>query len=45
MHVGSTFDAMGPHGLLITGTIYTLIGIFALSFCIGNFRFLIDLHA
>lgn len=34
--VGPTFDAMGPHGLLIAGTVCTLGGIFLLSICTGE---------
>ncbi|TGO52586.1 hypothetical protein BCON_0138g00020 [Botryotinia convoluta] len=32
VQIGPTFDAMGPRGLLIAGTICTLIGIFALRY-------------
>lgn len=34
--VGPTFDAKGPRGLLIAGSLCTLIGIFALSFSTGK---------
>lgn len=34
--VGPTFDVMDPRGLLIAGTICTLIGIFSFSFCTGE---------
>ena len=34
--IGPTFDAMGPHALLIAGTICTLAGIFSLSVCTGE---------
>lgn len=34
--VGPTFDAKGPRGLLIAGSLCTLIGIFALSFATGE---------
>ncbi|EMR82571.1 putative riboflavin transporter mch5 protein [Botrytis cinerea BcDW1] len=33
VQIGPTFDAMGPRGLLIAGTICTLIGILAFSVC------------
>ncbi|KAI9371760.1 MFS general substrate transporter [Aspergillus egyptiacus] len=33
VQIGPTFDAMGPRALIIAGTICTLGGIFALSFC------------
>ncbi|KAL3479831.1 MFS general substrate transporter [Aspergillus californicus] len=33
VQVGPTFDAMGPRGLMIAGSICTLAGVFALSVC------------
>lgn len=34
--VGPTFDAKGPRGLLIAGSLCTLVGVFALSFSTGK---------
>ncbi|QSZ32719.1 hypothetical protein DSL72_002298 [Monilinia vaccinii-corymbosi] len=42
VQVGPTFDAMGPRGLLIAGTICTLIGIFALSVCTEYYQILLS---
>ncbi|THV49890.1 hypothetical protein BGAL_0174g00070 [Botrytis galanthina] len=42
VQIGPTFDAMGPRGLLITGTICTLIGIFALSFCTERYQIILS---
>jgi hypothetical protein len=39
VQVGPTFDAMGPRALIIAGTVCTLVGIFALSVCTGEFGF------
>lgn len=39
VQVGPTFDAMGPRALIVAGSICTLIGIFALSFCTGRISF------
>ena len=36
VQVGPTFDAIGPRGLIIAGTICTLIGIFSFSFATGK---------
>lgn len=45
VQVGPTFDAKGPRGLLIAGSICTLVAIFALSTCTGGIKFHILLHA
>lgn len=45
VQVGPTFDAMGPRGLIIAGTICTLIGIFSLSVSTGKIGFHTILHA
>jgi MFS family permease len=37
MLVGPTFDARGPRGLLAAGSICTLVGVFMLSLCTGEF--------
>ncbi|KAF5869447.1 putative riboflavin transporter mch5 protein [Botrytis fragariae] len=42
VQIGPTFDAMGPRGLLIAGTICTLIGIFALSFCTEYYQIVLS---
>ncbi|KAI1080023.1 major facilitator superfamily domain-containing protein [Whalleya microplaca] len=39
--VGPTFDAKGPRGLLIAGSICTLIGIFLLSICTEYYHFIL----
>lgn len=36
VQIGPTFDAKGPRGLLIAGSVCTLVGIFALSACTGG---------
>lgn len=36
VQVGPTFDAMGPKGLMIAGSMCTLVGVFALSVCTGT---------
>jgi MFS family permease len=40
VQIGPTFDAMGPRALMAAGSICTLGGIFALSFCRGMYPFL-----
>ena len=45
VQIGPTFDAMGPRGLLIAGTICTLIGILAFSVCTGKISFPRSIHA
>ena len=45
VQIGPTFDAMGPRALIIAGTICTLVGVFSLSVCTGELRFLAILHA
>ncbi|CAD6441423.1 4dd82a74-1cb3-4c82-a62c-aa18d34f90ad [Sclerotinia trifoliorum] len=45
VEIGPIFDAIGPRGLLIAGTICTLIGIFALSVCTGKVSLPTTLHA
>ena len=44
VQVGPTFDAMGPRALIIAGTNCTVIGIFSLSVCTGQFNFHTMLH-
>ncbi|KAI0966062.1 major facilitator superfamily domain-containing protein [Xylaria arbuscula] len=39
--VGPTFDAKGPRGLLIAGSLCTLVGIFALSFSTEYYQFIL----
>ncbi|KAI1121798.1 major facilitator superfamily domain-containing protein [Nemania abortiva] len=39
--VGPTFDAKGPRGLLIAGSLCTLIGVFALSFSTKYYQFIL----
>lgn len=36
VQIGPTFDAVGPRALMIAGSICTLTGVFALSFCTGT---------
>jgi MFS family permease len=45
VQIGPTFDAMGPRGLIIAGSICTLVGIFWLSVCTGKISFHMILHA
>lgn len=40
VQVGPTFDAKGPRGLLIAGSVCTLVGIFVLSICTGEMIFM-----
>ncbi|KAF7946736.1 hypothetical protein EAE96_009721 [Botrytis aclada] len=42
VQIGPTFDAMGPRGFLIAGTICTLVGIFALSFCTEYYQIILS---
>ncbi|KAI0410814.1 major facilitator superfamily domain-containing protein [Xylaria grammica] len=39
--VGPTFDAKGPRGLLIAGSLCTLVGVFALSFSTEYYQFIL----
>ncbi|KAI1108166.1 major facilitator superfamily domain-containing protein [Nemania sp. NC0429] len=39
--VGPTFDAKGPRGLLVAGSLCTLVGIFALSFSTEYYQFIL----
>ncbi|KAF7894863.1 hypothetical protein EAF00_006677 [Botryotinia globosa] len=43
VQIGPTFDAMDPRGLLIAGTICSLIGIFALSLCTEYYQIILSL--
>ncbi|KAL3484030.1 MFS general substrate transporter [Aspergillus germanicus] len=42
VQVGPTFDAMGPRALMAAGSICTLGGIFALSFCMEYYQILLS---
>ncbi|KAI1759472.1 major facilitator superfamily domain-containing protein [Hypoxylon sp. FL1150] len=41
VQVGPTFDAKGPRGLLIAGSVCTLVGIFVLSICTDYYQFIL----
>ncbi|KAM0175821.1 hypothetical protein ACHAPC_009478 [Botrytis cinerea] len=42
VQIGPTFDAMGPRGLLIAGTVCTLIGILVFSVCTEYYQILLS---
>jgi MFS family permease len=37
VQIGPTFDAMGPRVLILAGSVCTLVGMLALSFCTGEY--------
>ncbi|KAL3455203.1 major facilitator superfamily domain-containing protein [Aspergillus heterothallicus] len=42
VQIGPTFDAMGPRALMIVGSVCTLGGIFALSFCTELYQIILS---